>query len=75
MSEDQRNSKTVRVSRELYDQAQRLSRQLRPKTTIQYVIEDALQDYLERISEQGPGYRTAEDKDCSSEKKGRSKAC
>ena len=56
-------SKTVRVSRELYDKASQLSHTLRPRTTIQYIIEDALITYLDKLAESDPNYRTGNDAD------------
>ena len=73
---DKRDSRTVRVSKDLYDRVSTLSKKLKPQTTIQYVIEDALIDYLNQVDEQSPGYRTKEDEEDEEDgKKGRAEAC
>lgn len=75
MTDNNRDSRTVRVSKDLYDQVSRLSKQLKPQTTIQYVLEDALKDYLDHVAEQGPGYRTKPaDEEIEGTKKRRAKA-
>ena len=52
-----KTTKSVRLSDEAYDQAAKLAGEMKPKSTLQYIVEDALTQYLDRVQEEGAVYR------------------
>ena len=68
------DTESVRISSALKKELKTLAKSMRPKTAIQYLIEDAVEQYLDRISEDsGPTYRAEKPKK-SSDRKKKSKA-
>ena len=51
-------TESVRISKELKQELKKLAETLRPRTAIQYLIEDAIEQYLDRAAEEkGPAYQ------------------
>lgn len=51
-------TESVRISRDLKRQLKDLAATMRPRTAIQYLIEDAVEQYLDRVAEEdGSPYR------------------
>lgn len=46
-------TESVRISKELKHELKKLAESMRPRTAIQYLIEDAVEQYLSRVAEQG----------------------
>ena len=66
-------TESVRISSALKKELKTLAKAMRPKTAIQYLIEDAVEQYLDRISEEGgPAYRAEPAKKTSGKKKSKS---
>ena len=42
-------TESVRISKDLKQQLKELAKTMRPRTAVQYLIEDAIEQYLERI--------------------------
>ncbi|MFA5689221.1 MAG: ribbon-helix-helix protein, CopG family [Kiritimatiellales bacterium] len=42
-------TESVRISKELKRQLKELAQNMHPRTTIQYLIEDAIEQYLDRV--------------------------
>jgi predicted transcriptional regulator len=52
------DTESVRISKELKQQLKQLAQSMRPRTAVQYLIEDAIEQYLGRSAEdQGPAYQ------------------
>jgi len=51
------NNKHIRVSDEVYMRASELAQSMRPKTTLQYLIDEAITQYLDKVEEHGEEYR------------------
>jgi hypothetical protein len=52
------DTESVRISKELKQQLKQMAETMRPRTAIQYLIEDAIEQYLERVAEEkGPTYQ------------------
>lgn len=52
------DTESVRISKDLKRELKTLAQSMRPRTAIQYLIEDAIEQYLSRVSEDGgPGYQ------------------
>jgi predicted transcriptional regulator len=51
------NNKHIRVSDEVYKRAAELAQGMRPKTTLQYLIDEAITQYLDILEEHGEEYR------------------
>ena len=48
-------TESVRINKELKQALKKLAEDMRPRTAIQYLIEDAIEQYLARVSEnKGP---------------------
>jgi predicted transcriptional regulator len=45
-------TESVRISKELKRQLKELASTMRPRTAIQYLIEDAVEQYLDRVAEE-----------------------
>ena len=61
------NTESVRISKELKKQLKEMAETMRPRTAIQYLIEDAIEQYLDRAAEEGgPAYQA---KSAAKEKK------
>lgn len=55
-------TESVRISKELKQQLKQMAESMRPRTAIQYLIEDAIEQYLSRAAEDGgPGYQVKTD--------------
>ncbi|MCC7299767.1 MAG: hypothetical protein IT583_01660 [Verrucomicrobia bacterium] len=51
-------TESVRISKELKQELKKLAESMRPRTAIQYLIEDAIEQYLSRAAEDsGPSYQ------------------
>jgi len=51
------DTESVRISKELKQQLKQMAETMRPRTAIQYLIEDAIEQYLDRAAEDGgPAY-------------------
>lgn len=46
------DTESVRISKELKQQLKQMAETLRPRTAIQYLIEDAIEQYLDRAAEE-----------------------
>lgn len=46
-------TESVRISKELKQELKKLAHSMRPRTAIQYLIEDAVEQYLDRVAEKG----------------------
>jgi predicted DNA-binding protein len=46
-------TESVRISKELKQELKKLAESMRPRTAIQYLIEDAIEQYLGRVAEEG----------------------
>jgi len=44
-------TESVRIDKELKQELKTLAQSMRPRTAIQYLIEDAIEQYLDRIAE------------------------
>jgi predicted DNA-binding protein len=56
------DTESVRISKDLKQELKKLSQSMRPRTAIQYLIEDAIEQYLGRVSEEGgAGYHFVSD--------------
>ena len=54
-------TESVRISKELKQELKKLAETMRPRTAIQYLIEDAIEQYLSRVAEAGGvSYQTNE---------------
>lgn len=52
------DTESVRISKELKQQLKQMAESMRPRTAIQYLIEDAIEQYLDRAAEDGaPAYQ------------------
>lgn len=52
------DTESVRISKELKQQLKQMAETMRPRTAIQYLIEDAIEQYLDRAAEEkGPAYQ------------------
>ena len=52
------DTESVRISKELKHQLKQMAETMRPRTAIQYLIEDAIEQYLDRAAEEnGPAYQ------------------
>ncbi|MFA6172554.1 MAG: hypothetical protein WC334_05180 [Kiritimatiellales bacterium] len=52
------DTESVRISKELKQQLKQLAENMRPRTAIQYLIEDAIEQYLDRAAEEkGASYQ------------------
>jgi hydrogenase maturation factor HypF (carbamoyltransferase family) len=52
------DTESVRISKELKQQLKQLAQSMRPRTAVQYLIEDAIEQYLGRVAEEkGPAYQ------------------
>jgi len=52
------DTESVRISKELKQQLKQMAETMRPRTAIQYLIEDAIEQYLDRAAEgNGPLYQ------------------
>lgn len=52
------DTESVRISKELKNQLKQMAQSMRPRTAIQYLIEDAVEQYLGRAAEEnGPAYQ------------------
>jgi len=52
------DTESVRISKELKNQLKQMAQSMRPRTAVQYLIEDAIEQYLDRIAEEnGPAYQ------------------
>lgn len=47
------DTESVRISKELKKQLKEMAETMRPRTAIQYLIEDAIEQYLDRAAEEG----------------------
>lgn len=55
------DTESVRINKELKRQLKELAQSMRPRTAVQYLIEDAIEQYLDRVAEEGgTGYRVKE---------------
>jgi predicted transcriptional regulator len=45
-------TESVRISKELKKKLKELAQSMRPRTAVQYLIEDAIEQYLDRVAEQ-----------------------
>ena len=45
------DTESVRIDKELKQELKKLAQSMRPRTAIQYLIEDAIEQYLDRIAE------------------------
>ncbi len=51
-------TESVRISKELKQELKKLAQTMRPRTAVQYLIEDAIEQYLSRVAEEnGPSYQ------------------
>lgn len=51
-------TESVRISKELKQQLKQMAQSMRPRTAVQYLIEDAIEQYLGRAAEdRGPAYQ------------------
>ena len=56
------DTESVRISKELKQQLKQLAQSMRPRTAVQYLIEDAIEQYLGRAAEEkGPAYQVKPD--------------
>ncbi len=46
------DTESVRISKELKQKLKKLSQSMRPRTAVQYLIEDAVEQYLNRVAEE-----------------------
>ena len=46
-------TESVRISKELKKELKKMAQSMRPRTTIQYLIEDAIERYLDQIAKEG----------------------
>jgi len=46
-------TESVRISKELKQELKKLAETMRPRTAIQYLIEDAIEQYLSQVAEDG----------------------
>jgi len=55
-------TESVRISKELKLKLKELAQSMRPRTAVQYLIEDAIEQYLDRVAENGekPPYQVNE---------------
>ncbi|NOU35712.1 MAG: hypothetical protein HOO88_02915 [Kiritimatiellaceae bacterium] len=52
------DTESVRISKELKQQLKQMAQSMRPRTAVQYLIEDAIEQYLNRVAEEkGPSYQ------------------
>ena len=52
-------TESVRISKELKQELKKLAQSMRPRTAVQYLIEDAVEQYLSRVAEEnGETYQT-----------------
>jgi hypothetical protein len=52
------DTESVRISKELKQQLKQMAQSMRPRTAVQYLIEDAIEQYLNRAAEEnGPSYQ------------------
>ena len=52
------DTESVRINKELKQQLKQMAETMRPRTAIQYLIEDAIEQYLDRAAEEGgPAYQ------------------
>ena len=52
------DTESVRISKELKQQLKQMAQSMRPRTAVQYLIEDAIEQYLDRVAEEnGPAYQ------------------
>jgi predicted transcriptional regulator len=52
------DTESVRISKELKHQLKQMAQSMRPRTAVQYLIEDAIEQYLGRAAEdKGPAYQ------------------
>ncbi len=55
-------TESVRISKELKQELKKLAQSMRPRTAVQYLIEDAIEQYLNRVAEEGgPAYQVKPD--------------
>jgi predicted DNA-binding protein len=51
-------TESVRISKELKQQLKQMAQSMRPRTAVQYLIEDAIEQYLDRVAEEtGSAYQ------------------
>lgn len=51
-------TESVRISKELKQQLKQMAQSMRPRTAVQYLIEDAIEQYLGRVAEdKGSAYQ------------------
>ena len=56
------DTESVRISKELKQQLKQMAQSMRPRTAVQYLIEDAIEQYLDRVAEEkGPSYQVKPD--------------
>ncbi len=53
-------TESVRISKTLKSELKELAQSVRPRSTIQYLLEDAVEQYLTRVAEESTPYRTKE---------------
>lgn len=53
-------TESVRISKQLKRELKTLAQSMRPRTAIQYLIEDAIEQYLERAAKEQRGPRIIE---------------
>lgn len=46
------DTESVRISKELKQQLKQMAQSMRPRTAVQYLIEDAIEQYLDRVAEE-----------------------
>jgi predicted transcriptional regulator len=52
------DTESVRISKELKQQLKQMAQSMRPRTAVQYLIEDAIEQYLDRVAEESsPAYQ------------------
>jgi predicted transcriptional regulator len=53
-----KETESVRISKDLKQELKKLAHSMRPRTAIQYLLEDAVEQYLDRVAEEGgPAYQ------------------
>jgi predicted DNA-binding protein len=58
------DTESVRISKELKQELKKLAQNMRPRTAVQYLIEDAVEQYLNRVAEDGgPAYQVKQPPD------------
>lgn len=51
------DTESVRISKELKQELKKLAGTMRPRTAVQYLIEEAIEQYLSRVAEEGAVYQ------------------